>query len=108
MSGPWMTSTLASSVLTCVMGMAGVTMAIAGQTCNKLTTFFIPLSSTIPLVSVKICIKVRMNKNVQALTSLTGVMMDSLEQTASPPPHSPLAYFLTLSPRMHCSPHGKR
>ena len=31
MNGPWMTSTSASSVLTCAMDMAGVIMDIAGQ-----------------------------------------------------------------------------
>lgn len=31
MSGPWMTSTLANSVLTCATDMAGVTMDTAGQ-----------------------------------------------------------------------------
>lgn len=111
-SGPWMTSTLASSVLTCVTDTAGVIMATAGQTCNmQLVHFFVPLSSATPPFKrcfVHIRIKVQMNKEVLSPSSLTGVMMVSLEPTASPPPPCPPVYSRTLNPRMHCSPHGKR
>lgn len=51
MSGPWMTSTLASSVLTCATDMVGVTMDTAGQfthtdphTLNSLRLFLITFS----------------------------------------------------------------